>query len=204
MENSGDNLFVLPQSKIAEQLYTGLLNERKITIEGEIDDCIISDVVLQIMRFNKADKGLKPEDRKPIILYFSSVGGSVFEGLPVVDVIKNSKTPVYGVVMSYAWSMASCIYSVCHKRYMFKHSTILLHDGTLEVRGSAGKVKDTQKFLDKIENVVKDIFLEHSSISDEEFTANLDREWYMFPKECVEKGLCEGIVGVDIDFDEIL
>jgi ATP-dependent Clp protease protease subunit len=155
------------------------------------------------MKFNKEDKGIPVEQRKPITLLISSGGGDVVFGLGVIDVIKNSKTPVHGIVLTVAYSMAFLIYAVCHKRYMLPSSSLLIHDGSMAMMGTANKVKDLQSFYNKLDSKLKEIVINHSNITNREYERNKDRELYLFPEESKKKNLCDGIIYVDVDVDDI-
>jgi ATP-dependent Clp protease protease subunit len=157
-----------------------------------------------IIKWNKEDKGLPEKDRKPIRLYINSVGGSVIVGLTLCDLIKQSKTPVKAITLAYCYSMGGIIFASCSERYMFNSSSMLIHDGSMCLSGSSNKVKDLQKFYEKIDERVKNIIVENSNISGDEYDEHSDRELYLMATECKEKGLCDYIVGQDCDFDEIL
>ena len=194
---SGENGFF-------DKVFEENLKDRKILINNEIDQDIIETAVLQIMKFNKEDKNLSPENRKPIFLYLNSVGGDVLTGLSLASIIKMSKTPIIGVTLGYGYSMGCILFALCHKRYMFEYASLLIHDGNMVLSGSAGKVKDLQNFYGQIDEEIKSIVVNNSKITKEEYEENSDRELYLMAEQCKEKGLCDGIVGIDVDLDEIL
>lgn len=190
--------------KVVERVFEENLKERRLILNETVDESTLERFTLQIMKYNKEDKGLPVEARKPIMLYINSNGGEIDNGLCLIDVIKESKTPVYGVVMSYAYSMAGIILVACHKRIAFKHSTVLIHDGSGGAYGSTGKVKDQIKFLEKLDQAVKEIVVTHTLISDEKYEANYDREWYILGDELKELGIIDAFIGTDIELDEVL
>lgn len=190
--------------KVVEKVFDDGLKERRLVLNETIDESTLERFTLQIMKYNKEDKGLPTEARKPIMLYINSNGGEIDNGLGLIDVIKESKTPVYGVVMSYAYSMGGIILVACHKRIAFKHSTVLIHDGSGGAYGSTGKVKDQIKFLEKLDNAVKEIVVSNTKITAEKYEENYDREWYILGSELKELGIIDAVVGEDIDLDEVL
>lgn len=191
------------QDGFIEATFKELLKERKIIV-NDIDADSVEKVMVQIMKFNKEDKDISIEKRKPILLYISSDGGDVDAGMNVIDLIKLSKTPVYGVVLTYAYSMGGVILMACHKRYAFKNATILVHDGSSVVGGSTGKMKDAIKFQDELLARTNRVVIDHTNISQELYKKMEDREWYMFANEAKELGIIDGIIGEDIDLDEII
>ena len=77
---------------------------------------------MMILRWNKDDKGLSQENRKPIYIYVNSSGGDVILGMNILDVIKNSITPVITVGFGICASMASYILASGHIRYCFNNT----------------------------------------------------------------------------------
>lgn len=190
--------------KVVERVFEESLKERKLILNEIIDESTLERFTFQIMKWNKEDKGLPAQARKPIMLYINTNGGEIDNGLCLIDVIKQSATPVYGIVMSYAYSMGGAILVACHKRISFKHSTVLIHDGSGGAYGSTGKVKDQIKFLEKIDNAVKDIVVSNTKITSEKYDEMYDREWYIMGDELKELGIIDEVVGKDITLDEIL
>lgn len=186
-----------------ETTFKEMLKERKIIV-NDIDDNCVEKVMFQIMKFNKEDENMEPSKRKPIKLYISSDGGNVDTGMTMVDLIKQSKTPVWGIVTTYAYSMGGVILAACHRRVAFANSTILLHDGSSQVMGSTGKMKDAIKFQDELLRRTDRVILDNTKITEEKYETMRDREWYMFADEAKEYGVVDSIVGEDISLDEIL
>lgn len=67
------------------------LKERRLYINSEIDDAVIDTIVFHIMNYNREDKGIEAKDRKPIILYINSPGGSVYSGYALISAMQCSK-----------------------------------------------------------------------------------------------------------------
>ena len=108
----GDDVLVAitpEEDKIRNEVYTSFLEVREIIINDAIDDKIFERAVMQILMFNAEDAGKPAEMRQPIILHINSVGGYVIQGMNLINVIKNSVTPVYGVCHM-AYSMAAHIH----------------------------------------------------------------------------------------------
>lgn len=187
-----------------DQVFEENLKERKIYFNQGVDESVVELIIAQILKWNTEDKNIPVEDRKEIILYISSLGGSVFEGLVLCDVIKASVTPIKAVALSYCYSMGGVIFVSCKKRYMFANSSLLIHDGNTTLSGSANKVKDLKKFYDKVDERLKDVIVSNSNITSEEYDDNADRELYLLADECKEKGLCDYIVGIDCDINEVI
>ena len=76
------------------------------------------------------EQDYKDWERKPIKLFINSFGGSCYDGLALVDVIKQSKTPVHTISIGSSMSMGLWIYLAGHKRYIGENATLMFHDVT--------------------------------------------------------------------------
>lgn len=180
------------------------LRARRLYLNDEIDDCTVEPIVRAILQYNEEDKGLQVKDRKPIILYCTSNGGSVTDGFSVINIIETSKTPVYTVNLAYQYSMGFLIGLVGHKRYAMPDATFLMHDGTNVVWDSAAKCKDQLEFQEKMAQRIKRLVLSHSNITEKQYDENYRKEWYTYPEEAKALGFTDYIIGEDCDIDEIL
>ena len=88
--------------------YEGL-EERVFWINDEINIYSLN-LIHYIMKWNKEDKDLPIEQRKPIKLFFFSPGGDIDTNYAIIDTIKLSKTPVVGVNIGQCASAAAFIY----------------------------------------------------------------------------------------------
>lgn len=189
---------------LEEQFYLQDLKQRKLYLNGEIEQYGISDIVRHILQFNREDYGIAEEHRTPIILYVSSNGGEVDPGFELIDVIRASKTPVYTVNLGFQYSMGFLIGLAGHKRFATPNAKVLMHDGSQFVYNSGAKVQDQMEFQKKVEERVKQYILSRSKLTDEEYNSKLRVEWYLFADEAKEKGFLDYIIGVDCDINAII
>lgn len=191
-------------SSIDELFYLKDLKERKLFLNRDINQASVASVAHSILQFNSDDKNVPPDKRKPILLYLVSNGGEVDSGFELIDIIQNSKTPVYTINLGYWYSMGFLIGIAGHKRYATANSKILMHDGSYFVYNSGAKAQDQMKFQRKVEERVKNYILSRSKIADEEYDSKYSSEWYLYADEAKEKGFIDYIVGEDCDIDEII
>lgn len=189
---------------IDEMFYLRDLKQRKLFLNADIDQFTVADAVKHIMQFNKEDVGIEVEKRAPIILYVTSNGGAVDAGFELIDIIQNSKTPVYTVNLGYQYSMGFLIGLAGHKRFATKNAKFLMHDGSNFVYGSGTKVQDQMEFQRRVESRVKDYILSRSRLTSEEYDNKLRVEWYLFADEAKEKGFTDYIIGVDCEIDDMI
>ena len=189
-------------------LYTELMREnlekRILVFNDGVDENVVENYILYILKWNTEDKDLPIEKRQPITIYLSCPGGNCFDGFNMVDVIMNSKTPVRGVVFSLAASMGYHILLACHERIAFKNSVLLQHDGQVGIQNSTSKARDTMRFFDSMEARTKDYVLAHTAMTEEFYDKIYDQEYYMYADEAKKLGCIDKIIGEDCDIDEIL
>ena len=103
---------------------------------------------------------------KPLFLHITSVGGDLFAGFRAVDMIHNSRIPIYTVVEGYAISAGSLMFLAGQKKFMTKNSYLLIHqlsnyhsDGTSE---TFEKAKDEFSNNMMLMNQLYDFYIEVS------------------------------------------
>lgn len=173
------------------------LKNREILWNDDIDDATI-DIALYIKKWNDEDKDLAIEDRQPIKIFINSDGGYVATVLHVIDMIHLSKTPVYTIGMGRVYSAGGLLLMAGHKRYIFPHTSCLIHDGSSEAIGSIGKMIDNLEFTKELEKRIKQYILSSTRITEEIYDQNYRRDWFMFSEEIIKLGIADEIV-TDID-----
>ncbi|MBQ2397081.1 MAG: ATP-dependent Clp protease proteolytic subunit [Bacteroidales bacterium] len=178
---------------------------RRIFINCDIDEDIIENAVYHIMRYNREDKDVPIKDRKPILVYINSAGGSVIAGYGLIDAIRLSKTPVYTINLAFAASMGFLIFIAGHKRYAMPHSVFLMHDGSTMGYGSTAKMRDRMEFETiELEKETKKYIQNRTNIDDKMYDEKYRVEWYFLPSTAKDIGATDYIVGEDCEFDEII
>ncbi len=175
--------------------YYSDLEKRIIWLEEEVTECTL-EFVRKIIEWNREDEmnGLEPKDRKPIKIFFFSPGGDLDVNYALIDTIRLSKTPVYGINIGRCCSAAAYIYLSCHHRYMMNHSYFVFHQGSSQLSGSYNEVvaimNDYQGQVAELSNLMK----ERTLYTEEEIMDNIVTEWYVRKEEALEKGVCHEII----------
>jgi ATP-dependent Clp protease protease subunit len=188
----------LPEPAMLEY-YRGLKN-REIEWNGDIEDGTL-DIAHYIRKWNREDRGIEPEKRKPIRILINSDGGSVDVVMNIIDTIRLSKTPVYTIGLGRVYSAGGLLLMAGHRRYIFEHTSCLIHDGSSGAIGSIGKMLDNLEFTKELERRVKKYILSVTKIDEEVFDKNYRRDWFLFSDEMIELGIADEIV---TDLDTIL
>lgn len=201
-----DEFFTLPEesNSIVDELLRGMLNERIIVINDTISIDILEAASLQIIKFNKQDKDIPRDKRSPIWLYIQSPGGSVMSGLNLIDIIESSETPVYTMCFSNCSSMAFHIFISGHKRFAFKNSILLNHDGEVSLSNSSSKAKDTMAFFNSLEERIKNHVVNKTKITPDFYDSIYEKEYYMYANEEGKNlGCVDYIIGEDVGLNDI-
>lgn len=188
----------LPSPELLE--YYRMLSHREILWNQEIDESTI-DITLYIMKWNREDKGKPVAERTPIKIYINTDGGDLNTIMHVIDVIELSKTPVYTIACGKAFSSGGYLLMAGHKRFIFKNTCCLIHDGSSGFYGDMGKHLDVMEFTKKSELKVREFVLGKTKISPEEYDQNYRRDWWLFSDEMISLGIADEII---TDLDTIL
>ena len=130
----------------------------------------------------------------PIHLHIQSGGGTLMPTFYVCDLIKSLDTPVYIFIDGFVASAASLI-SVCgSKRYMTKHSFMLIHQLQSQSSGKFSEMKDEIQNLDFFMENVEDVYIQNSNITKYELRQLLSNELWINSSECLRLGLIDEII----------
>ncbi|WP_281980476.1 head maturation protease, ClpP-related [Tenacibaculum mesophilum] len=98
----------------------------------------------------------------------NSPGGSVWDGLPIYNILKNSSKTIYTYVDGIAFSMASLIALSGDKVFGYANSMLMFHNGITGIWGNAKDLRDEADTLDKYDQALGSIIEEKLNISPEE------------------------------------
>lgn len=175
--------------------YYQSFNDRNLLI-GEIG-YEISVAVDSVIRFwNKADDEAKipVEERKPIKIYIQSPGGMLTSTFTMIDSIKLSKTPVYTIAIGETYSGGFFTFLAGHKRFAYPHASFLYHEGATANGGDANKFRNFAKFYEIQLEKLRQVVLDNSSISEEEYEKHIKDDWWLTAEEAVKYGIADEIL----------
>ena len=178
--------------------YYNDLENRTYWLNDEINHFTF-DLVQYILRWNKEDKGIPTEERKPIRIIVDCHGGMLSVTKTIVNIIKLSKTPVHMFALGFVASGASMIYLAGHKRYALPNTTFLLHKGNCD--GLSGTFDELLAFMEDYQKEMAELitfYKENTKFSPEEVEDKIQGEWYIRIDEALKYGIVDEIV-TDID-----
>lgn len=168
-----------------------LMENRKIFIEGTIDDEMACSFVKEIMMLNLLDQ------EKPIDVFVTSRGGEVNSGLQMYDAIQGSKAPVRMFCNGKAFSMgAVLVASGNHGRYILPHSQMMIHEPLVSdgIGGNCSSIKSISDSLIETRNKMNQILSKHTGKSEQEIAEASRYDHYFTAQESVDFGLCDAIM----------
>ena len=159
------------------------------------EDLALVDLIL---RCNKEDKGKPVEERMPIKVYISTCGGDVVTLWTLIQTIQTSKTPVWTINISFAYSAGAELLTAGHKRFAFRGTQTMFHRGSCFFGGEQGVVESTKKHFDGIEKKLTDFLMSHTKIDAKVYKKKASFDIYMDEYEALKNGVVDEIVE---DFD---
>lgn len=185
----------LPDASLL-QFYNDLEN-RIYWLNDEINSYTY-DLIQYILQWNREDKDIPIENRKPIRLIFCSPGGELDVEEAIVSIIQLSKTPVYGIAVSCVASAASLIYLSCHKKYALKNAYWILHRGSCNISGTYDQVTAAMEdYIDQVQKMME-FYSSHTKFTKEEIEMNMNTDWYVHIDTALEKGMVDELI-TDLD-----
>lgn len=185
--------YVLEQTGTRERTYdifSRLLKDRIIFVDGEINDATADLVVAQLLFLESENP------KKDINLYINSPGGSVTAGLAIYDTMQYISCPVRTICIGQACSMAAIILSAGAKgnRFILPNARVMLHQPSGGAEGQASDIIVTNKELQRIKELSISILSSHTSKSREEISHDLLRDFYLDADQAVEYGIVDKVM----------
>ena len=195
--NIKSNIKAEEQSSKTTSHDTTASEDLSIYFYGKVTDetCLQLTQTLKMMDIEaKHQKVMYPQLEPVIDLHIQSGGGSLMPTLYVCDVIKKSDTPIHTYIDGYCASAASLI-SVCgSKRYMTKHSALLIHQLSGAAAGKFNELKTEVNNLNSFMNNIRDIYIKNTKIEKDSLEDLLKTDIWLDADICLQYGLVDEII----------
>ena len=171
---------------IQDELY----QRREIQLTGDIDTESVNSAILQLRHLQSLD------DKAEITIYINSPGGSVSDGLALIDTMAALRCPIRTVCMGTAASMGALIFASGSSRDMLPHARVMIHDPLISggVGGSALKLDAIAKDLMRTREVTAQILADCTGHTVEEIYVKTASDTYFSAQEALEWGLADRII----------
>ena len=178
----------------AYDIYSRLLKDRIIFLGGPIDDNVANVVIAQLLFLESED----PD--KEISFYINSPGGSITDGMAIVDTMNYIKCPVSTICVGLAASMGSVLLTcgAKGKRFATPNSEILIHQPLISggLAGQTTEIKIHADHMVKTREKLNKLLSEKTGQSLEQIEKDTERDHYMTAQEALEYGLIDEIIDV--------
>ncbi len=184
---------VVEQSARGERsydIYSRLLKDRIIFLDGTIDSDVASLVVAQLLFLESED----PD--KDISLYINSPGGVITAGMAIYDTMQYIKPDVSTICIGMAASMGAFLLAAGAKgkRYALPNSEIMIHQPLGGAQGQASDIKIQAERIVQVRSNMNKILSELTGQPLEKVEIDTDRDNYMSAAEALEYGLIDKVV----------
>ena len=187
--------YVIEQTNRGERSYdifSRLLKDRIIFLSEDVNSASASLVVAQLLFLESED----PD--KEISLYINSPGGSITDGMAIVDTINYIKSPVTTICVGMAASMGAVLLAsgAKGKRFATPNAEILIHQPLISggLSGQTTEIKIHADHMVRTREKLNKLLSERTGQSLETIERDTERDNYMTAQEALEYGLIDGIL----------
>jgi len=185
--------YVIEQSGMGERsydIYSRLLKDRIVFIDGEINDMTADLAVAQLLFLDGQDT------EKDINLYINSPGGSVTAGLAIYDTMQYIKCDIQTICLGQAASMAALILTAGTrgKRFVLPSARVLIHQPWGGAQGQARDIGIQSKEIMRLKKLIIDYFAKHTGQNPDRITSDMERDFYMSAEDAVKYGAVDEIL----------
>ena len=174
----------------AFDIYSLLLRERIVMLGMPINDQVANVVIAQLLYLERED----PD--KDISIYIHCPGGIISAGLAIYDTMQLVRPDVSTICVGLAASMGTLL--LCcgakGKRYALPNATIHLHQAFGGAQGQAADVEIAAREIMRMQELIRNILVNHTGQTVEKITHDTDRDFYLNPQQAVEYGIVDEIL----------
>ncbi|MDR2631965.1 MAG: ATP-dependent Clp endopeptidase proteolytic subunit ClpP [Spirochaetaceae bacterium] len=184
---------VVEQTGMGERsydIYSRLLKDRIVFLDGEINDLTADLVVAQLLFLDGQDT------EKDINLYINSPGGSVTAGLAIYDTMQYVKSDVQTICLGQAASMGALILTAgaAGKRLVLPSSRVLIHQPWGGAQGQAKDIGIQAQEIVRLKKLTIEYFAKHTGKEIAQIAVDMERDFYMSAVDAVAYGVADRIL----------
>ena len=176
-------------TEYAYDLYSRMLNDRIILLNGELDDNVANIIVSELLYLDS----LNSDD---ISIYINSPGGSVSAGMAIYDTMNFIKSDVSTICLGIAASMGAFILSsgTKGKRYALPNSEVMIHQPLGGAEGQATEIKIAAEHILKTRDKLNHILSLNTNQDIKTIEYDTERDNYMDADDALKYGIVDKII----------
>ena len=173
----------------AYDIYSRLLKDRIIILNGEITDNTANIIVAQLLYLDSLNNN-------DISLYINSPGGSITAGMAIYDTMNFIKSDVSTICVGMSASMAVFILAVGKKgkRYILPNAEVMIHQPLGGVQGQATEIKIAAERILKLKKKLNKILSLMTGKDLETINHDTERDYFMNSEEALNYGIVDKIL----------
>jgi len=174
----------------AIDVFTRLISDRIIFLGTPIDDIIANIITAQLLFLESADQ------KKDIIMYINSPGGSVTSGLGIYDTMQYINPDIATICTGLSASMGAVLLAggTKKKRSALPHSRIMIHQPSGGMQGQSSDMEISLKLILSLRKELYDILAIHTGKSIKDVEKDADRDYWMTATEAKDYGLIDEVL----------
>ncbi|WPP39523.1 ATP-dependent Clp endopeptidase proteolytic subunit ClpP [Paenibacillus hunanensis] len=185
--------YVIEQTDRGERsydIYSRLLKDRIIMINGEIEDQMANLIVAQLLHLAAEDS------EKDISMYINSPGGSVSAGFAIYDTMQFIKPDIVTICTGMAASFGTILLvgGTKGKRMALPNSEVMIHQPLGGAKGQASDVIIHAERLIHTRQKLNELLAERTGQPLERLEKDTDRDFFFTAEEALDYGLIDKIV----------
>lgn len=171
-------------------IFSRLLKERIIFLNGEVNDVSASLIVAQLLFLESEN----PD--KDVFMYINSPGGVITSGMAIYDTMQYIKPDVATLCIGQACSMGSFLLAggAKGKRYALPNARVMIHQPLGGFQGQATDIEIHAKEILNIRHRMNTLYSFHTGRSIEEVEKAVERDNFMSAEEAKNFGLIDQVV----------
>ncbi len=179
-----------PRGERSFDIYSRLLRDRIIMINGEIESRMASTVVAQLLFLESENPNAD------ISLYINSPGGEISAGWAIMDTMQYIKSPVTTIGMGLVASMGSVLLAAGEKgkRFALPNTEIMIHQPLGGMQGQATDMEIEMNQMQRVKKTLVKQMAEFTGRKEKELLTAMDRNNWMDPEQAKDFGLIDGIL----------
>lgn len=174
----------------ATDLYSRMLKDRIIFLQGPIEDFMANLICAQILFLESEN----PE--KPISIFLNSGGGVISSGLAINDLFQFVSCPIHTYCLGQAASMGAFLLGAGEKghRYSLPNSRIMIHQPSGGAQGQSSDIQIQAEEILRMRHSLESMMAEHTGHSIEKIHSDCERDRFMSAQQALEYGLIDHII----------